>query len=120
VVDPHRRARRQFVLWLLSFLGLFMVTAAFVLRPSPVLGVDDEALQHSVGGFLGDGHCEGLGDHTWRCSRREGGLFADEIVAYSVEVDNLDCWRADAFRFSAKGGPEHLSGCITVVDFISG
>lgn len=119
MAEQPKRTRRRFVLWALGFLAIFLMIAAFVLRPSPVLGMDGEALQHSVGGSLGGGHCEDRGGGTWRCSRQEGGLFADETVGYLVKVNSLGCWRAN--RTGVPGeGPQRLSGCVTMVDFIFG
>ena len=119
VAEQLRSTRLRVVLGALSFLAIFLMIAAFVLRPSPVLGMDSEALQHSVGGFLGGGHCEDLGGGTWRCSRQEGGLFADETIGYLVKVNGLGCWRAN--RTGVPGeGPKRLSGCVTIVDFIFG
>lgn len=120
MVNPHAPSRRRFVLWLLGFLALVLLLAAFVLRPSPVLGVNGAALQRSFAGFIGGSGrpCDDLGDRLWKCRRMDEGLSG--TVEYRVKVNSLGCWQARRVGYPDEGSPRHLSGCITMVDVIFG
>lgn len=105
---------------LLAIAGALALLAAFAFRPSPVLGVDGEALQHSVGGFFGpDRSCVEIGDQTWECSHYDAQMSG--AVAYRVKVSGLGCWQARRTGFGGEGGsPRQLSGCLSITDFILG
>jgi hypothetical protein len=99
---------------------ILLGVAAFCYRPATILGVDGDALAHSVGGgdLFNDSRCKGTGDGRWQCS------IADPqnsgAVDYAVNTRSFGCW--DATR---KGpGPERkfpkrASGCINLIDVVS-
>jgi hypothetical protein len=88
--------------------------AFFAARPTAILGVDGEALQSSVGGFSRS--CRQLHSDTWACSRYDSG-FSGEI-AYRVDVHGLGCWSATRAEYGGEPSPKHLSGCITILDYV--
>jgi hypothetical protein len=97
----------------IAVLGLF---AAY---PSPIVGVDGKALEHSVGGASVGGSlepCRKETQGTWSCSRWDRG--GSNTVDYRVTVDGLGCWTARRVGQSAEGSDKRLSGCITIRDHI--
>jgi hypothetical protein len=98
----------------------FLVLGLFGARPAPVLGLDGQALQRSVGspglpGETGSG-CERQPDGTWRCLRHDEGFSG--TVLYAVRVNGRGCWQADRVGSPGEGSPKRLRGCVTLVDFV--
>jgi hypothetical protein len=90
----------------------------FALRPTAILGIDGGALHDSVGGSVTGESCRRLHDQIWTCPRAEAqGASGD--VPYRVEVDGLGCWNATrSGGYDPEAGPKHLSGCITIANYI--
>lgn len=97
---------------------MFALLTAFAMRPSAVLGVDGAALQNSVGGFFGPSTpCRTLDDGAWSCGHPDRQMSGD--VSYRVKVNGLGCWQATRDGYAGEGGsPKHLSGCVTILDFL--
>lgn len=112
----HRILR---VLYLVVPLAL---VAAFLLRPTPIVGVDGESLAASTGApvnELNSEPCTEDGD-LWTCT------IAGEPdpepgdpgpTTYQVEVDSWGCW-------TIKGGkgpevPGVVTGCVTIENHVS-
>lgn len=90
----------------------------FALRPTTILGIDGGALHDSVGGSVTGEPCRHLHSQIWICPRSEaqGG---SGNVPYRVEVDGLGCWNATrSGGYDPEAGPKHLSGCITIANYI--
>jgi hypothetical protein len=102
---------------------VLLATLAF--RPALLLGIEGDALAHSVDSRLpsiGDpGHCERQADGGWTCHV----LFEDDpgsgggYVVYDVVAGSLGCWQA-RLPASARSGdrlPGRMHGCIYLWDF---
>jgi hypothetical protein len=101
------------------------VLASLALRPALLLGIEGDALAHSVDSKLpsiGDpGHCERSANGAWLCHV----LFEDDpgsgggYVAYRVLADGLGCWHAVRPPGSRSGDrlPARMHGCIYLWDF---
>lgn len=97
--------------------------AGFVLRPTPILGVDGESLAASTGApvnELGAQPCTEAGGERWTCTIPDDPI-ADPGGAgpstYSVKVDGLGCWTVEGAKGPAM--PEANEGCVTMADHIS-
>jgi hypothetical protein len=96
----------------------FLALGLFGARPSPVLGLDGRALQGSVGGhLLGLDACRPKPDGGWGCSHYDDGLSG--TVSYEVHANGLGCWHAVRVGGVGEGSRKHLSGCVTLYDFVS-
>ena len=99
-------------------LALVVLVGSFVLRPSPVLGVDGTALGSSVpnrGGFLLGSlpPCEQRAGNHWICSVYDSGFSG--TIEYDVRVGSLGCWRA--VPTERWPGAESFSGCVSVLNY---
>ena len=117
--DPESNppSRRRTLAWLGGVLGLLLVVGLFASRPTPVLGVDGESLQYSVGGpslFGQSAPCRHVAPGTWSCSRYDSSRSAD--VGYRVRIHGLGCWTATRIGSRRDPGEQRLSGCITLAD----
>jgi hypothetical protein len=102
-----------------SALVLVLLAVLFAWRPSAVLGVDGDALGHSVNGggiFSGNYPCRQGVDDTWRCRVFDAG--ESTAYAYEVQADRWGCWEAERIGSPTAGGraPRTISGCITLLD----
>ena len=112
----HRILR---VLYLLVPLGLI---AAFVLRPTPLVGVDGESLAASTGAPVNEVSsvpCTEKSD-VWTCTipgppADETGI-PDTSSTYRVEVDDWGCWTISDIRGSDE--PPEMKGCVTIMDHV--
>jgi len=109
--------------WLrrLAVAGLLLLAALTFLafRPAAILGVNAGALHSSVGGSVTGGTCQIVDDDLWRCPRSDTQGSGD--VPYRVHVGRLGCWTATrSGGFDPEAGPKHLSGCITITNYILG
>lgn len=106
--------------WLLAPLGVVGAMLALGIlgaRPVPVLSLDGEALQASVGGgTLGDGSCDPAPHGSWLCDRWDNG--GSGAVRYRVRADWKGCWHAVRVSPSGEGSPKRLSGCVSLVDYV--
>jgi hypothetical protein len=96
-----------------------LVLGLFGARPTPVLGIDGEALQSSVGGIdvlsFEPESCE-PGDGEWTCFVYESEISGS--ISYRVEVDWKGCWEAVKVGQSRGENPRTLSGCASLVDYV--
>ena len=88
----------------------------FCCWPATILGVDGDALAHSVGGGLTE--CKEHEHGHWRClvidTRTSGG------VEYVVEAHSFGCWDATREGPGPDGRfPKEISGCINLIDVVS-
>jgi hypothetical protein len=93
---------------------------AFCWRPATILGVDGDALSHSVGGgdLSNTNGCRDRGDGRWECSVYEPQTSG--AVDYAVDTHSFGCW--DATREDqapSRRYPKRLSGCINLIDVVS-
>ncbi|MDX6609855.1 MAG: hypothetical protein QOF85_1780 [Solirubrobacterales bacterium] len=102
--------------WIGASLVVLAFLAFFACRPTAILGVDGGALQASVGSSLSSGACRHLHNDAWACSRHDSQFSGD--VSYRVDVHGLGCWSATRIENASEPSPRHLSGCITIVDYI--
>jgi hypothetical protein len=102
-------------------LGLIAVLGFFAARPTPILGVEGRPLQSSVGnsGFLSfpTTSCQHLRSDEWSCQRWDDQY--SSTISYTVEVNRLGCWTATRTKFPGEGSAKHLSGCVTILDWVS-
>lgn len=116
--DPalHPRPGRVTAYWLGGSLCLLLVVGLIAARPTPLLGVDGEALQYSVdGGSLFDSHaCSHEDDDTWTCAVYDSG--DSSAIPIRVKVGGLGCWTAVRSEPAGGGAPERRSGCLTAWD----
>lgn len=108
------------VLYLVVPLGLI---AAFLFRPTPIVGVDGESLAASTGAPVNEINsvpCTDEGDDVWTCtippdSDPEPGQAGP--TSYQVTVDSWGCW-----RITGGGGPHvptDAEGCVTIADHVA-
>ncbi|MGH2963965.1 MAG: hypothetical protein ACRDMH_01105 [Solirubrobacterales bacterium] len=96
---------------------LLLAVAAFCYRPATILGVDGDALSHSVGSGDLNG-CKDGGDGRWECSMPANG--GSSAVDYAVKTRSFGCWDATRVeRASSRRFPKQLSGCINLIDVVS-
>lgn len=117
-IDPvrHRRPARVTATWLSGSLALLLAIGSLTVRPTLITGLDESALQYSVGrgniGFSAQ-PCRHGGDRTWTCS-----VYDDDVsgaVPYKVKMRPWGCWVAvRSYPEKTSRGPR--SGCITIWD----
>jgi len=94
--------------------------AGFLFRPTPVVGVDGDSLAASVGvpiGEVGYQPCTEDGE-AWICTL-PGDLAEEGSTSYSLEVDDLGCWKIEgAIGSRTVAEPERAEGCVTIVDHV--
>lgn len=95
-----------------------LVLGLFGARPSPVLGLDGDVLQGSIGGNLigPTNGCRPQPDGGWLCSRYDDGYSG--TVSYEVHANGLGCWHATRVGGAGEGSRERLSGCVTLYDYV--
>ena len=110
------RPRRTTALWLGGSVALLLAVGLLAARPTPIVGVDGDALQYSVdGGSIVDlGPCPHEEDDTWTCSVNSYG--DSSTVTYRVKVGGLGCWTAVSTEPIGAGRPQRLTGCIDAWD----
>jgi hypothetical protein len=114
----HRILR---VLYLLVPLGLI---AAFVLRPTPLLGVDGESLAASTGAPVNEINavpCEEKGEDKWTCTiPGEPELDPEDpspvSTTYEVTIDSWGCWTIGGIR--GPTDPPESTGCVTIMNHV--
>ena len=109
------------VLYLLVPLALI---AAFILRPTPIVGVDGESLAASTGAPVNEFNsvpCTEK-DEVWTCTipgppaeEEETGI-PETNSTYQVEVDDFGCWKISDIRGSDK--PAETTGCVTIMNHV--
>src|SRR5689334_10161787 len=97
-------------------LVLLLALGFFALRPASILAMNGSALQSSVGGSWETGPCRRLDRETWGCVKWDGQLSG--TVAYRVRVHGLGCWSATRVGPPGEGSGKHLSGCVTILDYV--
>lgn len=119
----RQQSRRTFVAWAAAGIGLVVVVGAFVLRPTPVLGVDGEALGASLPHRsevlpIGDplGPCEHERGNLWTCDVVDPEL-SGGTIPYAVRVGPLGCWTATPVR-AAYESYGRFTGCVSVIDYL--
>jgi hypothetical protein len=116
-VDSDGGSRRIAIrAWAAGAIVILVFLAFFAFRPTAILGVDGGALTHSVGGSLVSTSCRHLDADTWMCGRMDDQLSGQ--VSYRVEVHNLGCWSATRDGSPGEGSRKHISGCITIADYL--
>jgi hypothetical protein len=103
------------VLYLLVPLALI---AAFILRPTPILGVDGEPLAVSAGADLSQlsfEPCVERGE-KWVCTLPDDSESTRPTVI-SLDVDWKGCWTAEVVENGTVDPP--AEGCVTLMDHIS-
>ncbi len=107
------------LLFLLAGALILAAAALALLRPSPLLGIDDRALAYSVGRGAGsvDSTCRQRPNGTWRCQVRFG---SDGVASYRVTTHGLGCWQASGIETSEGPGLERMGikGCINIRDHL--
>jgi hypothetical protein len=96
-----------------------VVLGVFGARPAPVLGLNGEALESSVGNlsFLtGDRPCLHRPDGSWSCTHWDNQLSG--VVSFRVEVDGLGCWHAIQVGPDGEGSSARLSGCVHLGNYL--
>lgn len=120
--DPirHRRPARVTALWLGGGIAAVLLLGLLTARPTPLTGVDGEALQFSVGGALGPSSepCVHLADGSWRCHAYDREVSSG--VPYTVRTHGLGCWTAVPSGPGGESVARRRSGCVTIVDEILG
>jgi hypothetical protein len=116
----HRILR---LLYLFVPLGLI---ALFVLRPTPIVGVDGESLAASTGSTVNEINsvpCKqegGEDDDKWMCTYP--GVPDPEPgdpgpTTYEVTIDGWGCWNIGGVQ--GPTDPPETSGCVTLMNHIS-
>jgi hypothetical protein len=105
------RDRRIVVAGIAFTVLALLALAVFLCRPATVLGVDDDALERSLGGESDYSNCAEIADGRWRCGLSRG---SDRTVV-TVRTRRFGCWtvveRSRRYEFDV---PE--SGCIDGFD----
>jgi hypothetical protein len=119
--------RKQAILGVAAAAALLILVllASLAFRPALLLGIDGNALAHSVDSKLpavGDpGHCEQNPEGDWTChvlfelDPGSGGGY----VVYRVAADGLGCWHAVRPPGSRSGDRliAKMHGCLYLWDF---
>lgn len=88
-------------------------TLLFTARPTPVMGLDADALSHSVASS--GAQCSEDPGGNWACA-----IFGkDKPTRYRVEANWLGCW--DGARIAGPvtaDTPEGISGCVDIWDHV--
>jgi len=118
--DPDAESRDP--RWVLAgpvIVGAIVVLGVFGARPAPVMGLDGEALQASVGGSLlglvPDSCVQGPGD-AWRCFHYDAASSGN--VTYEVTANWKGCWHAVLKGQPTENNPKRRSGCVTLVNYL--
>ena len=91
-----------------------LAVLAFCCWPATILGVDEDALAHSVGAL----HCKDTGNGHWRCSVDDPQNSG--AVDYAVNTRSFGCWDATREeRAPSRRYPKRVSGCINLIDVVS-
>lgn len=119
--DPIRNPRPAgtTALWLSGSAALVLVVGLFAARPAPIVGVDGEALQYSVGSSnldFSSEPCQPGDGGIWTCRAYDDD--ASGTVLYEVKVGDLGCWQAARAEWPGAGAPKPLTGCLTFWDQI--
>jgi hypothetical protein len=82
--------------------------------------MNGSALERSVGGDDSGGlPCRQIRNSVWGCAALDPSLF--NLASYRVTVDSLGCWTATLIDEAGRLEPTaQLSGCVTILDYISG
>jgi hypothetical protein len=117
VRNVHEERRRNAKALLIVLLVL-MILGAFAYRPATLIGVEGDALAHSVGGgsLLGASNCVEVDDDVWRCEILDYG--GSRTTEYTVETRSFGCWDA-VYGRARDGAPNQESGCINAFDVVS-
>ena len=101
------------IVLLIAFVVLAGLGLLFSARPTPVVGLDSDALAHSV--RPSSGTCREASDGEWSC-RIEG---VRRMVSYRVEAGWDGCWVAER-KGPASGTmtPATMSGCVDIWDHL--
>ena len=116
-IDAREERRRN--LKALAIAGVIvLLCAAFAFRPATIIGVDGDALAHSLGASAIDGpsKCVEVSDDLWECQILQGssGLTA------TVTTRAFGCWEAVGTGPTGEEGvPAGASGCINATDFVN-
>lgn len=108
----HRILR---ILYLVVPLGLI---AAFLFRPTPILGVDGRSLSASAGADFGQltyEPCSEEGEDRWTCSLTDG-TEAGRATVILLDVEWTGCWTAKVVENGTLDPP--AEGCVTIMDHI--
>ena len=95
--------------------GVVLVSGAllFSARPTPLIGLDGDALAHSVPGSIGA--CREITGGEWTCAVEDG----KRKARYRVDVDWAGCWEGEVSGASIPGqSPRMISGCIDIWDHL--
>jgi hypothetical protein len=115
----RREERRQNVKAFAIAGGILLVLAAFAYRPATIIGVNGDALAHSVGvGILEEpSGCEQTDEGRWRCQL----TFGSSSATATVVTKAFGCWDVIATRPAAGAAFREIetSGCITAFDLVS-
>ncbi len=116
-LEPGEERRRN-IKALAVVLVVLVVLGAFAYRPATVIGIDGDALAHSIGGgqLVADSTCREIADSRWRCQISSG----SDSTTYSVTTKAFGCW--EAARLERTGEDDvsvQRSGCINAIDVVS-
>ena len=105
-------SRRTLGIVALVALGAAIVLGVFGARPAPVLGVNGEALESSIGNgsFFGGPKSCGRRAGVWTCGRWDSQLSG--TVSYRVHLNGFGCWHAERVGPPGEGSPARLTGCV--------
>ena len=109
--------RRAFP-YIATLFAVLILAGAFVLRPTPFLGVTAGAMADSLRGKLpaaATASCSETGDGEWSCKTADSSGGDDRI--YEITVNGFGCWTATPADGAPEiGTPATLTGCITLLD----
>lgn len=99
---------------------VLVVVGLFAYRPATVMGIDGDALAHSIRGsdLLDASRCREAAEGHWRCVLPDAQYSGS--VEYVVDARSFGCW--DAVRRGPDGeghAPRRASGCINIIDVLS-
>ncbi|HEU5254163.1 MAG TPA: hypothetical protein VFU16_12660 [Solirubrobacterales bacterium] len=118
--DPEGSPRDpRWMLAPVAIVAVMLVLGIFGARPTPVLGLDGEALQDSVGNSLlgvGQDSCDAEPGGAWRCWRYDVGY--SSVVTYRVKADWKGCWHAVLEGRPTASNPKRRSGCVSLVNYV--
>jgi len=117
----HARSWRSVGVTTAVVLATIVALGVFGTRPFPILGLNGQTLENSVGNsprLIGIARpCDQFTGGDWTCYRWDNQV--SSTVAYRVHVNGLGCWHAVRTGFPGeRGSPERLSGCVRLLDYL--
>ncbi|HVV50713.1 MAG TPA: hypothetical protein VHO06_13695 [Polyangia bacterium] len=97
-------------------IAIAFLAAIFICRPTPLLGFDRGALEHSIGAGIPGDPCREIDGLHWRCDvYADDGSGSDEYLVHTTAVG---CWSARMVESQPEKTGHQMNGCVRLGDFL--